>query len=120
MNTVAILPIADTGGGRSYRAITGDKFSVGKTAGQALDALTVQLGESEFRALLVIQSFQPDAFFSEQQQQRLSELMEAWRFAEENGQALPPEQQAELDALAEAELKAATARTAAIMQQVLP
>ncbi|WP_375479000.1 hypothetical protein [uncultured Nostoc sp.] len=39
-----------------------DKHSVGKTAGQALDALTAQLYETEFAALLVIQSFRPDTF----------------------------------------------------------
>ena len=117
MTTVAILPISDASGEKSYRAIAGDKYSVGKTAGQALDALTAQLGETEFSALLVIQSFRPDSFFSAQQQKRLSELMSLWRLARDQGQALPPEQQAELDTLVEAELKAATARTAALIQQ---
>ena len=44
-----------------------DKHSVGKTAGQALDALTTQLDESEFSALLVIQSFHSDTFLSLEQ-----------------------------------------------------
>lgn len=116
MTTVAILPISDPSGEKSYRAIAGDKHSVGKTAGQALDALTAQLGEAEFSALLVIQSFRPDSFFSAEQQERLSELMSLWRLARNQGQPLPLEQQAELDALVEAELRAATARTAALMQ----
>jgi len=117
MTTVAILPISGANGEKSYRAIAGDKHSVGKTAGQALDALTAQLDEIEFSALLVIQSFQPDSFFSAEQQERLSELMESWRVARDQGLALPPEQQAELDSLVELELRAATARTAAFMQQ---
>lgn len=117
MTTVAILPISDASGEKSYRAIAGDKHSVGKTAGQALDALTVQLGETEFSALLVIQSFRPDPFFSAEQQERLSELMRLWRLARDQGQALPPAQQTELDDLVEAELRAATARTAVFMQQ---
>lgn len=54
MTTVAILPKRDPSGEKSYRAIAGDKHSVGKTAGQALDALTTQLGETEFGVLLVI------------------------------------------------------------------
>ena len=116
MTTVAILPISDPSGEKSYRAIAGDKHSVGKTAGQALDALTAQLGEAEFSALLVIQSFRPDSFFSAEQQERLSELMSLWRLARDQGQPLPSEQQAEIDALVEAELRAATARTAALMQ----
>lgn len=117
MTTVAILPISSASGEKSYRAIAGDKHSVGKTAGQALDALTAQLDESEFSALLVIQSFRPDSFFSTKQQERLSELMELWRLARDQGQELPPEQQAELDSLVELELRAATSRTAALMQQ---
>jgi hypothetical protein len=67
MTTVAILPISDVNGEKSYRAIAGNKYSVGKTAGQALDALAAQLGELEFSALLVIQSFLPDTFFSDKQ-----------------------------------------------------
>lgn len=117
MTTVAILPISDVNGEKSYRAIAGDKYSVGKTAGQALDALTAQLGGIEFSTLLVIQSFRPDPFFSAEQQERLSELMTLWRSARDRGQELPPEQQAELDRLVEMELRAATARTTALMQQ---
>jgi len=61
MTTVAILPISNVNGEKSYRAIAGEKHSVGKTVGQALDALTAQLDEIEFSALLVIQSFDIDA-----------------------------------------------------------
>jgi hypothetical protein len=81
-------------------------------------ALTAQLEGSELATLLIIQSFCPDWFFSAFQQQRLSELMNLWRTARDRGQSLPPEQQAELDKLVEAELKAATARTAALVQQL--
>lgn len=116
MTTVAILPVSNANGEKSYRAIAGDKYSVGKTAGQALDALTAQLNETEFNALLVIQSFRHDSFFSTQQQERLSELMSLWRLARDQGQELPPEQQAELNSLVETELRAATARTEALMQ----
>ena len=117
MTTVAILPISDVNGEKSYRAIAGDKYSVGKTAGQALDALTAQLDEIEFSALLVIQSFRPDPFFTAEQQERLSALMNLWRLARDQGRELPPEQQAELNSLVEVELRAAKARTAALMQQ---
>jgi hypothetical protein len=117
MTTVAIVPTSDTTGEKSYRAITGDKSSVGKTAGQALDALATQLGETEFSALLVIQNFRPDPFFSAQQQERLSELMHLWRTARDEGNTLSSDQQAELDSLVEDELSAATARTAAFIQQ---
>ncbi|CDH47545.1 hypothetical protein [Candidatus Contendibacter odensensis] len=42
MTPVAILPTVDPRGDKVYRAIAGNKQSVGKTAGQALDALTDQ------------------------------------------------------------------------------
>jgi hypothetical protein len=43
--------------------------------------------------------------------------MHLWQTARDQGQSLPPERQAELDRLLEAELKAATARIAALVQQ---
>jgi hypothetical protein len=115
MNTVAILPISSISGEKSYRAILGDKQWVEKTAGQALDGLTDQLEENEFRALLVIQSFEPDQFFRVEQQQRLGELMSLWRLKQKQGQLLLRAQQLELDDLVDAELKAATARTEILM-----
>ncbi len=81
-------------------------------------ALTAQLEGSELGTLLIIQSFHPDWFFSAEQQKRLSDLMSLWRTARDEGQTLPPEQRAELDSLVEAELKAATARTAALVEQL--
>lgn len=119
MTTVEILPTSDANGEKIYRAIAGDKQSVGKTAGQALDALTTQLNiEEPSRTMLVIQSFQPDAFFSAGQQQRLSELMNLWRTVQEQGQELSQNQQAELNQLIDAELKAATARSNALIQKI--
>jgi hypothetical protein len=116
MTTVAILPISSINGEKSYRAIAGDKQSTGKTAGQALDSLITQLGETDFSGMLTIQSFPPDSFFTADQQKRLSELMNHWRIARDQGQELPPETQAELDSLVEAELQAATKRTEILMQ----
>lgn len=109
MTTISILPISSVSGEKSYRAIAGDKQWVGKTAGQALDGLTAQLGETDFSALLVIQNLNADIFFSADQQKRLSELMSLWRVARDRGETLLLEQQAELDALVDAELRAATA-----------
>ena len=117
MNTVAILPIWNASGEKSYRAISGNKQSVGKTAGQALDALTIQLGKVEFRGLLIIDNFHDDQFFTREQQQRLSELMNMWRIARDQEQELPPEIQTELDNLVNLELNAATARTTFLAQQ---
>ena len=120
MTTVAILPISNANGETTYRAIAGDKQSTGKTAGEALDAITVQLESGRFNTPLIIQSFSPDWFFSAEQQKRLSELMHQWRTRRDQGQGSSPNQQAELDELVEIELKAATARTIALFQQLHP
>ncbi|XZN93515.1 MAG: hypothetical protein ACM65M_12140 [Microcoleus sp.] len=71
MTTVAILPVLNTNGEKSYRAIAGDRQSVGQTAGQALDALTALLGETDFSALIVIQRFNPDELFTIQQKKNI-------------------------------------------------
>jgi hypothetical protein len=117
MTTVAILPISDDSGHRVYRAISGDRQSVGKTAGEALDALTAELAD-DFPAMLLIQSVGPDHFFGAAQQQRLADLMALWHNANDQDLTLPANLQAELDNLAAAELKAATARSAAMLTQI--
>ncbi|WP_017328420.1 hypothetical protein [Synechococcus sp. PCC 7336] len=118
MTTVAILPESDSSGNRRFRAISGDKQSTGKTAGEALDALTAQIEYSEASPFILIQSFQPDSLFTAVQQQRLTELMQLWRAARDRSEPFPPALQAELEHLTEAELKAATARSANLMQQL--
>lgn len=118
MNTVAILPISEPNGVTSYRATSGNTQSIGKTVGQALDGLVAQMGEVDLKALVVLQSFRPDALFTEAQQARLGELMTMWRRARDQGKDLAPAQQEELDSLVELELNAATMRTARLMAQI--
>jgi hypothetical protein len=67
--------------------------------------------------LFIVQSFRPDPFFNAKQQEELSELMSLWRLARDEGRELPPEQQIKLNALVDKELRAATARTAASIEQ---
>src|SRR5437667_1433039 len=107
MTTNAILPDSPGAQGTRYRAIAGRKQSVGRTAGEALDALTPQLDESQAGTLVVVQQLRPDQFFTAEQQQRLQELMARWRQARDTGKSLPPAESAELEALVAAELRAA-------------
>jgi hypothetical protein len=120
MTTISILPENPGGNGTTYRAVAGKLQSVGRTAGEALDALTAQLGESESGTLLVVQHMRPDSFFTAQQQERLDALMERWRQSRDSGTTLPPNEQAELDALVEAELQAAGQRAAALVHGSAP
>lgn len=90
----------------SYRALSGDKESTGRTPGQALDALRSQLTEEEEDGTLVIlQSHKPDRFFGAAQQERLAELMRLRDAGE-----LTAEDEGELERLVEAELHGARLR----------
>jgi hypothetical protein len=106
MTRVAILPVPTAMGAISYRAAAGDKHSEGRTAGAALDALTAQLSEDEAGMLVIVQTLLPDRFFNVAQQQRIAELMGRWRNARDQGATLPADEQAELDALVDAEVHA--------------
>jgi hypothetical protein len=119
MTSVAIVPEI-TEAGTTYRAVAGQKQSVGRTAGEALDALTAQLGEQENGTLVVVQNQKPDRFFSAEQQQRLVDLMARWREARDSGSLLSPMDQVELEALVGAELEAATRRAAALLGDTPP
>jgi hypothetical protein len=118
MTTVAILPVSTATGDIVYHARAGDKQSHGKTAGEALDALTGQLPEEEAGTLVIVQNLRPDRFFDADQQRRLGELMARWRAAHDAGTALSPAEQAELDALIEEEVRASAKRTAALLHEL--
>jgi len=62
--------------------------------------------------LVVVRSSRPDRFFGASRRQRLRELLDAWRKAKDTGAALPPEGQAELDALIKTEFRASVDRAA--------
>jgi hypothetical protein len=116
MSTITIIPENPGSPTSAYRAISGAKQSTGKTAGEALDALTAQLDESDGATLVVLQPMQPDRFFTAEQQERLGELMNRWRQARDAGQSLPAEEQLELHSLIEAELRATAARARHLIQ----
>ncbi len=118
MTKVAILPEPAEDGASTYRAIAGEHQSVGKTAGEALDALTALLPADQTGTLVIVQNQRPDAFFTAEQQNRLQELMARWRRARDRGQSLPPDEQAELEALVDAELRASTARATFLLQEL--
>jgi hypothetical protein len=120
MTTIAIVPETLTPVGKTYRAVAGQRHSVGRTPGEALDGLTAQLSEQEAGTLIVVQHMRPDSFFSAAQQQRLAELMYRWRAARDGGGTLPTEEQAELEALVAAEVEAATRRAAALLRGLQP
>jgi hypothetical protein len=120
MTKVAIFPEHGSGGTPSFRAAAGDKQSVGRTAGEALDALVTQLPAADAATIVVVQGLRPDPFFTAAQRERLSDLMSRWRAARDAGGALDPPEQAELDALVEAELRGSARRTATLLKDLEP
>ena len=120
MTTITILPENPETATPSYRALAGDRETSGKTVGEALDAMTRELENPDAVTLVVLQQYKPDPFFSAQQQERLAELMARWRTCRAAGTTLPAEEQSELNALVEAETRAATARAAALANGLYP
>jgi hypothetical protein len=118
MTTIAIVPDNPKSSSACFRAVAGETQSIGATAGQALDALRAQLGGPDQTTLIVIQPMRPDELFSAAQQQQLADLLAHWRAARDAGTQLPPQEQAALDALVEAELRAACQRSAALVRQL--
>ena len=115
MTKVAILPEPSVEGETMYRAVSGARQAVAKTVGAALDALTAQLPPEESGTMVVVQNHRPDQFFTAQQQQRLENLMQLWRIARDTGKAFSPSEQAELNALVDAEVQASGERAAAVL-----
>ncbi len=88
MTAITILPEKIGVEETTYRAVAGERESVGRSAGEALDALTSQLSDDEAGMLVVIQRLRPDAFFTAEQQQRLDDLMSRWRIARDTAGSL--------------------------------
>lgn len=118
MTKIAIVPEPAESGRITYRAIAGGQQSVGKTAGEALDALTATLKDEDSATLVIVQHQRPDPFFTAEQQTRLEELMHRWRLARDGGTALSPEEQIELENLVETEVGAAGKRAAALLREL--
>lgn len=118
MLKVAILPVPTETGDISYRAVAGNRQSLGKTAGEALDALTAQFPEDEMGVLIIVQNQRPDRFFNAEQQKRLTDLMESWRAARDMGEILAVDEQAELEKLIDMELRASAERAAELANEL--
>lgn len=100
--------------GKMYRAVWGEKQSVGKTLGEAIDALTTQLENGHKDTIYIVNRFQPDEFFTASQQKRLAQLMKKLRQAEAENKEMNPKERAELESLIDAELEGSAKRTETI------
>ncbi|MCB0096530.1 MAG: hypothetical protein KDE46_12450 [Caldilineaceae bacterium] len=118
MTKITIFPISTEQGETSYFATSGDKQSIGATAGEALDALTPQLEVEQSNTLVLLQNLRPDAYFTSEQMKKLSTLMQQWRKARDESQLVSQKVQSELEEMIEAELLASAARAAALANEL--
>lgn len=118
MTTITIVPESNSPENPSFLAISGTLSSTGKTAGEALDALSVQLQDESGDTLVILHRGCPDEFFSAEKRSRLDALMGKWRTARDSGATLSPEEIAELESLVQAELRASAKRSQALVEKV--
>ncbi len=95
-----------------FRAVSGSLHSVGKTAGEALDSLLSQEGVNIESSSILIQRFAPDAFFTQEQHDRMKDLLS------HNG-VLSEAENRELNELIDLELDATALRSKAIMSEAV-
>src|SRR5213593_3593036 len=75
MPPVAIRDESREPGEPRFRAVAGNRQSVGRTMGEALDALMADWGEDIQETAVLIQRFQPDKYFTQAQHSRMQELL---------------------------------------------
>jgi regulator of protease activity HflC (stomatin/prohibitin superfamily) len=104
MTSIAIHTENAESGTPRFRAIAGNRQSIGRTMGEALDALTADWGDDIQETAVLIQRFQPDEYFTAAQYRRMQELLA-------RRTTLTAEERAELETLIDAELDATVTRT---------
>ena len=74
--SAVVIRTEDAGSGEiRFRAIAGTRERVGRTMGEALDALTADWGDDVQETAVLIQRFKPDRYFTEAQYRRMQELL---------------------------------------------
>jgi hypothetical protein len=107
MTTVTIRTARPTQDDSRFIARAGNLRGVGRTMGEALDALAAQWGELKETVPVIIQHFGSDRFFTQAQYDRMQELRARIGM-------LSSDEQAELESLINAELDATIARLDAL------
>jgi hypothetical protein len=115
MNAISITRTETPEQGTRYhaKAVRGGQEAVGRTRGEALDAIAAQLNLTEDEEMYFVAEMKPDEFFTAQQIERLCQLRDKL----ENG-TLTESEDAEFTALVEAELLASGKRVASLMNAI--
>jgi hypothetical protein len=118
MTRVTVLRDGADAAAATFRAVGGHAQAVGRTAGEALDALAARLPEDQDGTLLIVRDLCPDRFFTSERRRRLEELMARWRAARDQGPTLPSDERAQLEHLIDEEVGAAAERAAAAWREL--
>jgi len=113
MTSIAIRTEDSNADTPRFRAVAGNRQAVGRTMGEALDALTADWGDDIQETAVFIQRFEPDAYFTAAQYHRMQELLVCRA-------TLTTDERGELEALIDAELDATIARTEGLMHPRQP
>ena len=113
MPSIAMRTEHSQAGAPRFRAVAGNRQSVGRTMGEALDALTADWGDDIQETVVFIQRFQPDAYFTAAQYCRMQELLA-------RRATLTTAERDELGTLIDAELAATVARTESLIRPRQP
>ena len=112
MSAITILPTHQPEG--SFVAAQGTLSARGRTAGEALDALTALLEPEAAAHVVIVQAQRPDRFFGAAERVRLEALMRRFHDAQADGESLGEADQAELERLVDMELEASGRRAEAL------
>ena len=112
MNAITIVPTHHPEG--SFEAAQGTLSAQGRTAGEALDALTALLEKEPSTHVVIVQSGRPDRFFGVAERARLEVLMGRFHDEETGKDVLSDAERAELERLIDAELEASEKRAQAL------
>jgi hypothetical protein len=118
MTRVAVLREGSGAAEATFRAIGGHVQASGRTAGEAVDALTARLPEGPDATLIIVRDLRPDHFLPAESRRRLDDLMARWRAARDSGSDLPDADRDELRRLVDAEVEASTARAEQIWHEL--
>src|SRR3954462_2774551 len=118
MNKVAVYHESSDPESMPYRAVSVGNQAMGRTAGEALDALASQLPRDETDTLVLVRSLSPDRFFGAEQRSRLGTLMASRRGASTGNSPLTTQEEAELEQPVDAEVRAATDRARALFHDL--
>ena len=106
--TASVRVEEDSAATPCFRAVAGGRQFVGKTAGEALDALLASESEMIDSSAILIQRFVGDRYFSDEKHRRLQELLA-------RRESLTTDESDELETLIDTELEATTRRAKALI-----